>query len=93
MLGGDSMSDEKVRSRKLIGKILISEETGKKFGTIGDIDYVTESGELLNLVLTETTTHSTSMNLPQDERKRFLIPFSAVKSVGDFVIVSEREIM
>lgn len=85
--------EERCKSKKLIGKILISEETGKKFGTIGDIDYVVESGELLNLVLTEPTSHSSTMNLQQDENKRILVPFSAVKSVGDFVIVSEKEIM
>lgn len=85
--------EERCKSKKLIGKILISEETGKKFGTIGDIDYVVESGELLNLVLTEPTAHSSTMNLQEDENKRVLVPFSAVKSVGDFVIVSEKEIM
>ena len=85
--------EERFKSKKLIGKILISEETGKKFGTIGDIDYVVESGELLNLVLTEPTAHSSTMNLQQDENKRIMVPFSAVKSVGDFVIVSEKEIM
>ena len=85
--------EERVRSKELIGKILVSEETGKKFGMIGDIDYITESGELVNLVLSETTPHTASLNLPTDEKKRILVPFSAVKSVGDFVIVAEKDII
>ena len=85
--------EERVRSKKLIGKILISEETGKKFGLIGDIDFVTESGELINLVLTDKTAHTDNLSLQQDEKNRMLVPFSAVKSVGDFVIVSEKDIM
>ena len=85
--------EERVRSKELIGKVLVSEETGKKFGMIGDIDYVTESGELVNLVLSETTPHTTTLNLPTDEKRRLLVPFSAVKSVGDFVIVSEKDIV
>lgn len=85
--------EERVRSKELIGKILVSEETGKKFGVIGDIDYVIESGELMSLVLSETTPHTSTLNLPVDERKRILVPFSAVKSVGDFVIVSEKDIV
>ena len=85
--------EERVRSKKLIGKILISEETGKKFGLIGDIDFVTESGELINLVLTDKTAHTNNLNLQTDEKNRMLVPFSAVKSVGDFVIVSEKDIM
>ena len=85
--------EERVRSKKLIGKILISEETGKKFGLIGDIDFVTESGELINLVLTDKTAHTNNLNLQTDEKNRMLVPFSAVKSVRDFVIVSEKDIM
>ncbi|MEM5798283.1 MAG: PRC-barrel domain-containing protein [Candidatus Aenigmatarchaeota archaeon] len=83
--------EEKVRSRQLIGKIMISEETGKRFGVVADVDFVTDSGELLNLVLSEITS-GVKMNLPQDDKNRFLVPFSAVKSVGDFVIISEKEI-
>ena len=85
--------EEKVRSKKLIGKILISEETGKKFGVVGDLDYVTESGELINLALVETTAHTNTLSLQQDSKGRLLVPFSVVKSVGDFVIVSEKEIV
>ncbi|MBI4176661.1 MAG: PRC-barrel domain-containing protein [Candidatus Aenigmarchaeota archaeon] len=87
------MEVERVRARRLIGKILVSEETGKKFGVIGDVDFVAESGELLNLILSERTTHTTTLKLQKDEKQRLLIPFSAVKSVGDFVIVSEKEII
>jgi sporulation protein YlmC with PRC-barrel domain len=91
--GGVRMAEERLRSRELIGKVLISEETGKKFGVVGDIDYVAESGELINFALVESTAHTSSLNLQQDNRSRLLVPFSAVKSVGDFVIVSEKDII
>ncbi|MEM2954876.1 MAG: hypothetical protein QW625_02935, partial [Candidatus Nanoarchaeia archaeon] len=79
--------------RELIGKILISEESGKKFGVVVDLDYIVESGELINLVLVQPTKHATELNLQEDDKGRLLIPFSAVKSVGDFVIVSEKDII
>jgi sporulation protein YlmC with PRC-barrel domain len=85
--------EERVKSKDLVGKILISEETGKKFGVVGDIDYIIESGELINLVLVEPTTHISDLNLRQDDKNRILVPFSAVKSVGDFIIVSENDII
>ena len=85
--------EEKIRSKELIGKTLISEETGKKFGVIGDLDFVTDSGELINMILTEATPHTKDMSLQQDDGGRIIIPFSAVKSVGDFVIVSEKDII
>ena len=85
--------NERVRSRDIVGKILVSEESGKKFGVIGDIDFIVESGELINLVVVQQTRHVKDLNLQEDEKGRTLIPFSAVKSVGDFVIVSEREMV
>ncbi|MEK6888181.1 MAG: PRC-barrel domain-containing protein [Candidatus Aenigmatarchaeota archaeon] len=80
------------RGRDLLGKVIVSEETGRKFGVIGDINFVSESGELLNLVLVEPTKHTGDLALEKDENNRLLIPFSSVKSVGDFVIISEKEI-
>ncbi len=85
--------DERVRSRQLVGKVLVSEETGKKFGVIGDLDYIVESGELINIVLVEPTKHTSELNLQEDDKGRVLVPFSAVKSVGDFVIVTEKDIV
>jgi sporulation protein YlmC with PRC-barrel domain len=81
------------RGRDLVGKIIVSEETGRKFGRVGDINFVAQSGELLNLVLVEPTKHTNELNLERDEQNRPLIPFSTVKSVGDFVIISEKEII
>ena len=85
--------EERIKSKDLVGKVLISEESGKKFGVVGDIDYIIESGELINLVLVEPTTHISDLNLRQDDKNRILVPFSAVKSVGDFIIVSEGDII
>ena len=81
------------RGRDLIGKVIVSEETGRKFGVVGDMNFVAESGELLNLVLVEPTKHIGDLTLEKDEQSRLLIPFSSVKSVGDFVIISEKEIV
>lgn len=83
----------KNRGRDVVGKIIVSEETGRKFGIVGDINFVSESGELLNIVLVEPTKNATDLNLERDDNNRLLIPFSSVKSVGDFVIVSEKEIV
>ena len=85
--------EERLRSRDLVGKILVSEESGKKFGVVGDLDYIVESGELINLVLVQPTKHANELNLQEDDKGRILVPFSAVKSVGDFVIVTEKDII
>ena len=58
----------KNRGRDLLGKVIVSEETGRKFGVVGDIKFVSESGELLNIVLVETTKHSNDLNLEKDDK-------------------------
>ncbi len=83
----------KARGREIIGKIVVSEETGRKFGVVGDIKFVAESGELLNIALAQETPHANDLNLERDDHGRMLVPFSTVKSVGDFVIISEKDII
>lgn len=87
------MAEQKVRAGDIVGKTIISEETGRKFGVVSNIDFITESGELLNIVVEQPTKHLSDLNLKSDDRGRLLIPFSAVKSIGDFVIVSENELI
>lgn len=84
---------DKVKAKNVIGKIVVSEETGRKFGLVGDVNFITESGELMNIVLTEPTKQSADLQLSEDDRGRLLIPFSAVRSVGDFVIIAEKDIV
>ncbi|HLC59179.1 MAG TPA: PRC-barrel domain-containing protein [archaeon] len=85
--------DVRIRAGDIVGKTVISEESGRKFGIVGNIDFITESGELLNVVVEQPTKYLADLNLKADDKGRHLIPFSAVKSVGDFVIVSETDLV
>lgn len=87
------MAETKIKAADVIGKQVISEETGRKFGVVENVNFVTESGELLNLVVDQPTKYLLDLNLKTDDKGRVLIPFSAVKSIGDFVIVSENELI
>ena len=87
------MAENRVRARNIVGKVIVSEETGKRYGVVNNIDFITESGELLNIVVEDATKSLVDLNLKTDDKGRILIPFSAVKSIGDFVIVSENELI
>ncbi len=87
------MGETRTRAGDVVGKTIISEETGRKFGIVTNVDFVTESGELMNIVVDQPTKHLTELNLKSDDRGRLLIPFSSVKSIGDFVIISENELI
>lgn len=83
---------ERVRVHDIIGKTIVG-ETGRKLGVVANIDFIVESGELLNIVVEQPSKYLKEYNLKTDEKGRYLIPFSAVKSIGDFVIVSEDELL
>ena len=90
ILGG--IMDTNIRVNDIVGKTIVSEQTGRKFGEVSDITFISDTGELMNLLLSNPTKHTAELQLQEDEKSRFLIPFSAVKSVGDFIIVTEKEI-
>jgi len=82
-----------VRVSEVIGKSIISAETGKKLGVVANIEFIAETGELLNIVVEDATRSLLDLNVKTDSKGRPLIPFSAVKSVGDFVVVTESELI
>lgn len=84
---------DKLRAKNLVGKTIVSEDTGRKFGVVGDINFITESGELMNIVVSEPTKQALELKLSEDDKGRLLIPFSAVRSVGDFIIIAEKDIV
>ncbi|MDI6807333.1 MAG: PRC-barrel domain-containing protein [Candidatus Aenigmarchaeota archaeon] len=87
------MVEEKIKAAEMVGKVIISEETGKKFGNVGNVDFVVESGELLNITVENPSKYIDELNLKADEKGRTVIPFAAVRSIGDFVVISESELV
>lgn len=83
---------EKVNFSELLKKVVVS-KSGKKFGELSDVLVDTRSGELIDLVIENPTKFAKSVASREDEMERVLLPFSAVSSVTDFVIVSEEEIV
>ena len=81
-----------IRAEEIMGKTVVSEQTGRTFGNVGDMTFLTDTGELMNMLLVKATAHTKDLDLQQDESGRFMVPFAAIKSVGDFVIVTEKEI-
>jgi len=84
--------NDKQFSKKLIGKTVVS-KAGKRFGEVGDIIFETKSGELINLVLKSPTSYTEKLELEKDKEGKLLIPFSAVIAMGDFMVISEEDII
>jgi sporulation protein YlmC with PRC-barrel domain len=84
--------DEKRFSRNILGKTVVS-KTGKRFGEVGDIVFETSSGELIHIMLKNTTPYADKLELEKNKDGVMLIPFSAVIALGDFVVVAEEDIV
>ena len=84
--------EEKKFSKQLIGKTVVS-KSGKRFGEVGDIIFEVRSGELIHLVLRSPTSYTEKLELEKDKQGNILIPFSAVIAMGDFLVVSEEDII
>ena len=83
---------DKKFSKQLIGKTVVS-KTGKRFGEVGDIIFETHSGELIHMMLTNPTSYTEKLELEKDKDNKILIPFSAVIAIGDFMVISEEDII
>lgn len=87
------MADEaKKFSKMLLGKTVVS-KSGKRFGELGDIIFEAKSGELINAVLKNPTQYTEKLELEKNKSGQLLIPFSAVIAMGDFLVISEEDIV
>ena len=84
--------EDKSYSKDMLGKTVVS-KTGKRFGDVGDVIFETRSGELIHLVLANPTPYTEKLELEKDKEGAILIPFSAVIATGDFMVVSEEDII
>jgi len=86
------MQDGKNPFSALSGKMIVTKE-GKRLGFVKDITFETQSGELINIILKDFTAYTKNLNLETTSLNEFLIPYSAIIAIGDFVIVSEEDLI
>lgn len=84
--------EEKKYTKQLLGKTVVT-KSGKKFGEVGNITFETRTGELIQIILKNPTSYTEGLELEKDTDGSLMIPYSAVIAVGDFVVVSEEDIV
>ena len=84
--------DDRKFSKQLIGKTVVS-KSGKRFGEVGDIVFEVKSGELIHVVLKSPTQYTDKLELEKGKSGELLVPFSAVIAMGDFLVISEEDIV
>lgn len=86
------MQMEKNPFSSLLGKMIVTKE-GKRLGFVKDITFETQSGELINILIKDSTIYTKNLNLERTSSNELLIPYSAIIAIGDFVIVSEEDLI
>ena len=86
------MPNEKKPLKDVINKLVVTKE-GKRIGQVKDVTFETRTGELLQLVLKETTPYTNNLNLEIAQGNDALIPYNTIIAIGDFVVVSEEDLM
>ncbi len=86
------MQGSKSAFETLVGKLIVTKE-GKRLGFVKDITFETKSGELISLLVKDSTAYTRSLNLERTSEGDFLIPYSAIIAIGDFVVVSEEDLI
>jgi sporulation protein YlmC with PRC-barrel domain len=76
----------------IIGKMIVTKE-GKRLGFVKDISFETKSGELINIVVKDATPYTKNLNLERTNASELLIPYNSIIAIGDFVIVSEEDLI
>ena len=83
---------EKRPFKSLLGKQVVTQE-GKRLGFVKYITFETKTGELINIVIKDLTSYTLNLSLERTKDKEALVPFNAVIAIGDFVVVSEEDLM
>lgn len=76
----------------LVGKMIVTKE-GKRLGFVRDITFETGSGEVIHLVVKDATPYTRNLNLERVGASDLLIPYNSIIAIGDFVIVSEEDLI
>ena len=86
------MQSEKNPFSVILGKMIVTKE-GKRLGFVKDVTFETGSGELINIVVKDTTIYTKNLNLERTPSNEALIPYSSIIAISDFIIVSEEDLI
>lgn len=86
------MALDKKPLKEIIGKLVVTKE-GRRLGVVKDITFETKTGELIQLVVKDPTPYTRNLNLELSSSKDVLVPYNTIIAIGDFVVVSEEDIV
>jgi sporulation protein YlmC with PRC-barrel domain len=86
------MALDKKPVNEVVGRLVVTKE-GKRLGAVKDITFETRTGELLQIILKDQTNYTKNLNLEVNQQSESIVPYNAIIAIGDFVVVSEEDLM
>ena len=86
------MQGSKNTYSSILGKMIVTKE-GKRLGFVKDVTFESKSGELINLIVRDSTPYTKNLNLERTNTSELLVPYNSIIAIGDFVIVSEEDLI
>jgi sporulation protein YlmC with PRC-barrel domain len=86
------MAIDKKTLKELVGKLIVTKE-GKRLGFVQDVTFETRTGELIHIVVKDPSPYTRSINLEKTDQGETLIPYNSIIAIGDFVVVSEEDLI
>lgn len=85
------MAGERYETSSLIGKMVVTDK-GKKLGEVADLLFEEKSGEVVHILLRNPTENAAKVGL-EKTKDGYVVPFNAVKAIGEFIVVSEDDLI
>jgi len=86
------MAMDKRPHKEILNQPVVTKE-GRKLGIVKDITFETRTGELIHIILKDPTPYLSQLNLETSQEGEALIPYNSIIAIGDFVVVSEEDLM
>ena len=86
------MALDKKPLKEIVGRLVVTKE-GKRLGIVKDVTFETKTGELIQLILKEPTPYTKNLNLDSTSGKEVMVPYNTIIAIGDFVVISEEDLM
>ena len=86
------MALDKKPLKEVVGRLVVTKE-GKRLGVVKDVSFETRTGELLQLLVKDPTSYTKNLNLEINQQKETVVPYNSIIAIGDFVVVSEEDLI
>jgi len=86
------MVGDKKPLKDFVGRLIVTKE-GKRLGFVKDITFEARTGELIHVVLKDPTVYTKNLNLEKSKEGEILVPYNSIVAIGDFIVVSEEDLL